>query len=315
MKQFNEDLTGFAELGETVITIGNFDGVHRGHQFVISRLNAVAKQLNAPSVAVTFEPHPVKVLNPDKDFQLVLPYKERRRMIARYGVDAVVTLPFTAETAKMPAEQWVREVLIERMSLRHLLIGYDFSFGRGRDGDAAHLSRLGEKYGFEVAQIAAIEEDERPISSSRVRRLVAAGEIQKTTMLLGRPYHLSGTIVHGDGRGRSLGYPTANLQTEWELIPHIGVYAAVAELDGEPRAAAVSVGHNPTFDLRELRIEAYLLDFDDDLSGRELTLHFVRRLRDEKKFHDVNHLIAAMSDDVERTRALFAAKPPELWLT
>ncbi len=315
MKTFSADLTGFGELGETALTIGNFDGVHRGHQFVLSRLNAVAKEHGLPAVVLTFEPHPVKVLYPDKDFHQVLPFHERRRLIQRYGADALATLPFTLETAKTPAKDWVREVLVEKLSVKHLLIGYDFSFGRGRDGEAGHLQELGRQFGFDVEQVPAVEEDDRPISSSRVRRLVEAGEIHKATMLIGRPFHLSGAVVRGEGRGRDLGFPTANLDTEWDLLPHIGVYAAVAMVEGKPLMAAVSIGHNPTFAMHELRIEAHVLDFSGDLYNEEITLHFVRRLRDEKKFQDVAHLVTAMDSDVERVRATFAAKPPALWLS
>jgi riboflavin kinase / FMN adenylyltransferase len=315
MKHFGFDPAALRALGPTVLTIGNFDGVHRGHQFVLSRLTAVAAERNLPAVALTFSPHPVKVLNPDKDFHLVMPFSERERLIARVGVDALVTVPFTLETSTTPAAQWVRDVLVDALQVTYLLIGYDFSFGRGRDGDSGHLRRLGEELGFAIEQVPAIEEDERPISSSRVRRLIQAGEAEKVTALLGRPFHLRGAVAHGDGRGRKLGFSTANLETEWEMLPHIGVYSAVAVVDQEVHAAAVSVGRNPTFGLHELRVEAHLLDFTGDLYGKEVTLHFVRRLRDEKKFNDVQQLIDEMHHDVKRTRDLFGGRPPELWLT
>jgi len=163
--------------------------------------------------------------------------------------------------------------------------------------------------------VPAIEEDERPISSSRVRRLIQAGEAEKVLALLGRPFHLRGVVVHGDGRGRVLGFSTANLETEWEMLPHIGVYAAVVVVDQQVHAAAVSVGRNPTFGLHELRVEAHLLDFAGDLYGKDITVHFVGRLRDEKKFNDVQQLIEEMHHDVKRTRELFAGRPPQLWLT
>lgn len=315
MKHFRGELDGLGELGPTVLTIGNFDGVHRGHQHVLARVLREAHETKLPAVGVTFEPHPVKLLNPDKDFPLLMPFDERARLLERYGLEALVTVPFTHRTATTPAEDWVRQVLVDQLQVRRLLIGYDFSFGRGRDGDATHLRRLGETLGFSVEQVPAIVEDQRPISSSRIRRLVQAGEVENATRLLGRPFHLRGEVVHGEGRGHDLGYPTANLVTPWEMLPHIGVYAAVALAGGELHAAAVSVGRNPTFDLQELRLEAFLLDFSGDLYGQEVELHFVRRLRDEKKFADVAHLIEEMGHDVQRTRALFGEKPPVQWLT
>lgn len=301
-------------LGPTLLTIGNFDGVHRGHQYIISRLVAEAKRQNLPAVALTFEPHPVKLLNPQKNLELIMPFAERARLIAHYGVDILLTVRFTHELAQTPAEQWVQNVLVEQLAAKMLYIGYDFSFGRGRDGDALHLKRLGQKFDFLVHQLPPEEEDGKPISSSRIRRLVAAGEVQKVERLLGRPFHLRGRVVAGEGRGRQLGYPTANLRTEWELLPHIGVYAAVAVVDGQAHSAAVNIGKNPTFDLQELRLEAYLLDYSGDLYGREMELHFVNRLRDEIKFDSAPQLVEEMEKDVIKTRRLFDEMPPATWL-
>jgi len=303
------------ELGPTVLTIGNFDGVHRGHQAILQRLRTAAAQRSRPAAAITFAPHPVQFLHPEKNMRLIVPFTERARLLQRYGVEVLVTLPFNEQTARTPAEDWVREVLVEQLNAQQLFIGYDFSFGRGRDGNAQHLAVLGEKYGFAVEQLNAVFEDGRPISSSRIRRLIEAGEVSMAKKLLGRPFHLRGAVVRGSGRGRNLGFPTANLDTTWELLPHIGVYAAVAEVDGKLHAAAVSMGKNPTFDLHELRLETYLLDFAGDLYGKEICLHFVRRLRDEKKFERVEQLIEAMERDVAHTRKLFREQPPALWLT
>lgn len=302
------------ELGPTVLTIGNFDGVHRGHQAILQRLRTVAAQSGHPATAVTFAPHPVQFLHPEKNLRLIMPFPERARLLQRYGVEVLITLPFSEQTARTPADDWVREVLVEQLNAQQLLIGYDFSFGRGRDGNARHLAALGEKYGFTVEQLNAVYDDGRPISSSRIRRLIEAGEVGLAMKLLGRPFHLRGEVVHGSSRGRGLGFPTANLRTPWELLPHIGVYAAVAEVDGALFPAAVSMGKNPTFDLNELRLEAHLLDFTGDLYGRECALHFVRRLRDEKKYERVEQLREAMERDVAQTRKLFREQPPAQWL-
>jgi riboflavin kinase/FMN adenylyltransferase len=244
-----------------------------------------------------------------------MPFAERARLLESYGVETLITAEFTPELAKTPAEDWARRVLVDLLDVKELLIGYDFSFGRGRDGNAEHLKEVGARFGFTVTQATAIIEEGWPISSSRIRRLVAAGEMDTAAKLLGRPFHLRGVVAHGDHRGRTLGFPTANLVTEWQLLPHVGIYAAVALLGGQAHAAAVSVGNNPTFDVNQLRVEAYLLDFDADIYGRELELHFIHRLRDERKFQAVDQLVEAMTRDVEKTRALFAAKPPDQWLS
>ncbi|NLH48882.1 MAG: bifunctional riboflavin kinase/FAD synthetase [Myxococcales bacterium] len=314
MKQYRLEELAPGALGPTLLTIGNFDGVHRGHQYILAQLRAAADKQHLPAVALTFEPHPIKVLYPQKNLEMIMPFAERARLFDRYGIDVLLTVRFTPELAQTPADEWVRAVLVELLTVKMLYIGYDFSFGRGRDGDALHLKRLGQKYGFLVHQLPPEEEDGKPISSSRIRRLVAAGEVQKVEKLLGRPFHLRGEIVPGDGRGRGLGFPTANLRTEWELLPHIGVYAAVAVVDGVPHPAAVNIGKNPTFNLEELRIEAYLLDFSGDLHGKEMALYFVNRLRDEIKFDSAAQLVEEMEKDIIKTRRLFDEKPPQTWL-
>jgi riboflavin kinase/FMN adenylyltransferase len=315
MKSLRLEQLRRGDLGPVVLTIGNFDGVHRGHQFIISRLRARADTAGLPAVALTFDPHPIKLLNPQKGLQLIMPFTERTRLLERYGVEILLTAAFTHEMARTPAEEWVRRTPVELLQVQELLIGYDFSFGRGRDGNAEHLKVLGQKFGFVVQQLTPISEDGWPISSSRIRRLVAAGEVDTARKLLGRPFHLRGAVGHGDHRGGSvLGIPTANLQTEWELLPHVGVYAGVAVAGDRLYPAAINVGKNPTFDLNELRVEAHLLDFTGDLYGTELELHFVRRLRDEKKYHAVEHLLVEMHRDIAKTRALFANLPREQWL-
>jgi len=315
MKSYRQDELKPGQLGHSIFTIGNFDGLHRGHQYILRRLSAEAHETGLPAGVLTFEPHPVQLLYPEKGLKLILPFSERTRLFKKYGVEVLVTASFTREIANTPAREWVAEVLVNLLQVRRLLIGYDFNFGRGRDGDAEHLANLGLLYGFSVEQFPPVEDDGRPISSSRLRRLIAAGEIGLAASLLGRPFHLRGKVIHGSERGRELGYPTANLQVNTELIPHIGVYAAVVVVDGQIFAAAVSIGRNPTFDLSELRVEAHLLDFKGNLYDKEMELHFIYRLRDEMKFDFVAQLVEAMEKDIARTRQCFSERSPKEWLT
>ncbi len=302
-----------AELGRTVLTIGNFDGVHRGHQQILRRLRAVAEEKRLPAVVVTFEPHPIKVLNPVKGVRMIHPYTERARLLERQGVDILVTQQFTLDLSQTPAEKWVVESLVDLLGVDTLIMGYDFSFGRGGDGDARQLMQLGRRFRFATEQVPALVVDGRPISSSRIRRLIEAGEVSIALGLLGRPFHLVGTVVHGDRRG--IGFPTANVQAIADLLPHVGVYGGVGIARGKAYPAAINIGHNPTFTDVELRIEAHLLDFEGDLYGQPIELHFLRRWRDEKKFASVDQLVAAIKRDLDKTRQLFVDQPPEAWLS
>lgn len=311
--RLNELTSG--EFGRTALTIGNFDGVHRGHQQVLRRLKIAAKHDNLPVTVISFEPHPVQVLNPDKGLQMIHTFAQRAQLLERYGVDHLVTVEFTKDVAAMPAEQWVVEVMIDKLQVSTLIMGYDFSFGRGGDGNAKHLIQLGRKYGFTAEQVPALVIDGRPISSSRIRRLIAAGEMALVMNLLGRPFHVTGEVIHGDGRGKQLGFPTANIKYESEMLPHKGIYGAVVVADDEHYPAAVNVGNNPTFNHTDIRVEAYLLDFTGDLYGKHLEVHFLRRLRDERKFQSADQLVAAIKKDVDRAKQLFIGQSAKDWLS
>ncbi len=303
------------EFGRTALTIGNFDGVHRGHQQVLRRLKLAAKKEDLPATVITFEPHPVQVLYPGKGLQMIHTYKQRADLLARYGVENLVTVEFTKEVAATTAEQWVVEVMIEKLRVETLIMGYDFSFGRGGDGDAKHLIQLGRKYGFSVEQVPALVIDGRPISSSRIRRLIAAGEMALVMNLLGRPFHVTGEVIKGDGRGRQLGIPTANIDHEAAMLPHVGIYGGVVVTDGEYCPAAINVGCNPTFDQTRLHIEAHILDFEGDLYGKNIEVHFLRRLRDERKYQSADQLVAAIKKDIDNARQLFHGQSAKDWLT
>ncbi len=287
------------------LTIGVFDGVHRGHQAVLSQLAAGAHANGAPAVLLTFDPHPAVVLA-GRDLKLLTTPEERAALVSALGVDAVVTHPFDRVLAETSARDFM-SALAERLGLRRLLIGYDFALGRNREGNAGRLAELGRELGYEVQIIEAVGDESGVISSTEIRKLVSLGSVEAAASLIGRPYALSGTVVHGDGRGRRINIPTANVQyPESKLLPANGIYACRARLGADLYAAATNVGVNPTFtpEKRTVNVEAHLLDFDRDLYGETLTLEFIARLRDELKFDSVEALLKQIHADIEQTRQI-----------
>ena len=292
----------------SVVTVGTFDGVHRGHQSIIEYLMGRARQLDGVGVAVSFDPHPREVIT-GEPVPLLTTIEERAEALEALGLDRFIVLPFTREFAEMTPEAFVEDVLIERIGLREIVVGYDHGFGKGRKGDHSLLRRLGERHGFSVDVVPAQVLEKDVISSSRIRRvLMAEGDVALARTLLGRPYRLSGTVVAGDHRGRELGFPTANLRVNHpaKVIPRAGVYAVYIRIDGgaKPRAGMMNIGHRPTFDGREERMEVHLFDFDEPLYRRTLTVDFIRRIRDERKFSSPDALVEQLSNDERRCRAI-----------
>lgn len=290
----------------TWLTIGSFDGVHFGHQAIIRQLVNGAHAEQSPAVVLTFHPHPSVVLKGNTaNLYLTLP-QERVELIRGLGVDIVVIEPFTRELASTTAEEFVYR-LVKRLGLHHLLIGHDFSLGRDRKGNFAVLEGLGEQWGFEVEEFPAMQLDGEVVSSSKIRGFLEAGEVRQAARLLSRPYQVTGLVVPGDRRGRTIGIATANLAVPaGKLIPANGVYACVAWVDGKTWAAATNVGIRPTFDGQgqSVHVEAHLLDFNEDLYDRSISLDFIERLRGEKKFSDIQELVRQIKIDVERTREM-----------
>ena len=289
-------------LANAVVTVGNFDGVHPGHREIFRRVRAAAAESGGVSVVVTFIPHPLKVLAPERDFRLITTYAEKERLIGESGIDYLVTLPFSREFAAIPAAVFVREVLMERIGMKRLIIGYDYAFGRNREGGVDLLRRLGGEMGFAVDVLAQIGDGETGFSSSMVRERIAEGDVRGVAPLLGRHFSVGGTVVHGLHRGRKIGFPTANIEAEEELLPKPGVYAVKVEWNGSLRDGACNIGDNPTFHGSRVTVEVHLLDFDGDLYGSVLRVHFIDRIREERKYPDVLSLIGAIQDDVERCR-------------
>lgn len=304
-----------ADLGETVVTIGNFDGVHRGHQALLSAVCELATERQARSVAVTFDPHPLQVLRPDHAPRLISPKATRLERLAQTGLDVVLVLGFTNELAAMSPEEFVREVFVDTLHASAVVVGRDTRFGARNAGDVGTLRELGESYGFEVRVVADVGEDHR-LSSTQVREALAGGDVDTADDILGRPHEVRGEVVRGLQRGRELGFPTANLRTDRDcqgFVPADGVYAGwlvreqLAEDDPEYRMpAAISVGTNPTFDdVPERTVEAYVLDRDDlDLYGETVRILFVERLRGNTKFDSIEALITQMTRDVDAARDL-----------
>ncbi len=288
------------------LTIGSFDGVHLGHQSLIKKLVDGAHAVGAPAVVLTFHPHPVVVLRGKTgNIYLTLP-EERADILSGLGVDMVIIEPFTRELANTSAREFI-ERLYNRLGLNHLLIGHDFALGRGREGNFDVLSKLGLEFGFEVEEVQAIQSQGEIISSSQIRLLLEAGDVSRAGLWLGRPYLVRGEVVSGDRRGRSIGFPTANLSvTPGKILPASGVYACRAWVDGQVWGAATNIGVRPTFDGQGpiLHLEAHLLDYSGDLYGQTISLEFIERLRGEVRFPDIQALIAQISQDVQQTRVL-----------
>lgn len=293
----------------TVVTVGSFDGVHRGHEAVLREIAARARAAGRHSVLVTFDPHPMAVVNPAAAPLLLTTGPERREILAQTGLDYAVLLHFDRELAAMPPEQFVREVLVRGCGMRELVIGHDHGFGRGRQGDVELLGRLGAELGFAVDVVPALEVDGHAVSSTQVRRAVAGGDLALAARLLGRRYFATGQVVPGDGRGRGLGFPTANLAgiPPRKLLPPDGVYAVRVEWRGGRADGMMNQGGRPTFQQAERSLEVHLLDHAGSLYGEWLKVEWVARLRDVRRFPSLDALRAQLERDRSSARAALAA--------
>ncbi|OAQ20428.1 bifunctional riboflavin kinase/FAD synthetase [Thermosulfurimonas dismutans] len=273
------------ELPSPVVTLGNFDGVHLGHQVLLSESLRLAHELQGTPMVVTFEPHPRKVLRPQASLKLLTTFEERLALIREFGLKAVLVIPFSKALAELPAEEFVEEYLLYGLKIKGLVVGFNYRFGKGREGDTELLKTMGEKYGFRVRVVPPKEVDGFTVSSSLIRELLCRGEVQKASRLLGRPYRLSGRVVKGHGRGRKLGFPTANLEVPPEkLIPARGVYAVKVKVNDRSFNGVMNIGLKPTFDERDLSLEVFIFEFQEDIYGQNLSVEFIRYLRPEKKF-------------------------------
>lgn len=289
----------------SVVTLGNFDGIHLGHQALIRGAVAEAKKLALPSVVLTFEPHPLKVLAPERAPKMLLLHKDKMQLLQALEVEVVVIQTFDLSFSRLSAADFVRGILVDRLKARKIWVGQDLRFGQGRNGSVADLQRWGDELSFAVAAVEAILVNGARVSSSRIRQLVMEGDVDRVEPMLGRYHFLSGRVVSGHRRGRDLGFPTANIATRTEVLPLDGIYATLFHL-GERRLPSVSsVGVNPTFGQGPRTVESLILNFDQDIYGEAVKLSFVKRIREEKKFASVGDLIVRMRQDVSSAEAIF----------
>lgn len=298
------DITTFVAERPTVITIGTFDGVHLGHQKIIGKVVEAAREKGLLATVFTFFPHPRKVVQHDQKLKLINTLEEKKQLLQSLGIDLLVVQSFNEAFANLSAEDFVTTLLVQRLKAKKVIIGYDHRFGKGRTADIHTMRFFGKKYGFEVEEISVQEIDEVSVSSTKIREALNQGDVTTAAHYLGVPYMLKGTVVHGLKLGRTIGYPTANIAIaeDYKLVPKDGVYAVYSFIDGQKVYGMMSIGQNPTIEGKGASIEVYFFDFNGDLYGKELTLHFVKYLREEQKFASVALLKKQLENDETAAR-------------
>lgn len=301
-------LDDFVRLNYAVVTSGTFDGVHIGHQKILARLIEIARRHNGESVVLTFWPHPRLVLHPEEDtLKLLNTFEEKAELLKDAGIEHLVRIPFTKEFSNYSSEEFIRKILVYTIGTRKLVIGYDHRFGHNREGSFELLKVNGPKYGFEVEEIPRQDVDHVGVSSTRIRNALAAGDIETATHFLGRPYSITGRVVPGDKLGRLLGFPTANIEidTRFKLIPEDGIYAVTVQHEQKQYRAMMYIGNRPTLDGTRRNLEVNLFDFDREIYGDSLTIHFYKLIRQDTKFHDLEDLKKQLvSDKIQALKIL-----------
>ncbi len=293
----------------TVLTIGNFDGLHLGHRAMLERLVAKARELGLPATVMTFEPHPRELFSPEQAPARLTSMREKLELLDSCGVDRTYVCHFSRKLASLSADDFIGKLLVRGLGVRHVIIGDDFRFGKGRGGDFAALEAAGRQHGFSCEAMHTIEVDGERVSSSAVRDALAAGDLEHAARLLGRPYVISGRVVHGDKIGRKYGFPTANVQLKRKRMPLTGVFAVtVSGLDKRQLPGAANLGVRPTLAAgMKPVLEVHLFDFDSDIYGRHVTVHFLHKLREERKFASLDELKTQIARDVADTQAYFSS--------
>mgnify|MGYP006267405639 CR=1 FL=1 len=296
-----------------VLTIGNFDGGHIGHQKIFKTVVEHATALQGTAMAVTFDPHPLKVIAPERGVRIMTPFPEKARLMESHGIDVIVCIPFTREFANTAPDDFIRKVIVDAIGAREVIVGHSYAFGKGKKGGTGLLRRRSRRYGFTFRVVRYAKLYGEVVSSSRIRSLLSRGRVCEASWLLGRPYRVEGTVIPGAGRGgKILHVPTANIKTSHELIPGEGVYAVKVKRGKKLLDGAANIGKNPTFGENELGIEVHLFDFSDEIVGEELTVYFIDRIRDERKFPDIGRLHEQILRDIEHSREILKTKryPP-----
>ena len=303
--QVFESLDFEEKFANPILTIGNYDGLHLGHRKIIERVEIKARENKGTSMLMTFHPHPLTILKPDRFIGLITPLPVKKRRIEEAGLAVMFIISFTDEFHLISPESFVENILVQKLGIKGLIVGYDFKFGKGGKGNVEYLAAKSTQYGFFFDIQEAITLDNEKVGSNRIRRMIQEGDVKKAGLHLGRPYMIEGTVMAGDGRGRTIGFPTINLQTEFPLIPGRGVYVSSVEIGGKRLPAVTNIGFNPTFDGQSLTIETYIMDFSQDLYNQKVALYFLDRIRDEVKFSSVDELKDRIRKDVEIARAYF----------
>ena len=299
-----------APFKNAVITIGNFDGVHLGHQALFHEVIEKADAIGGTSVAMTFEPHPMRILKHNNHPPLITLYEQKSELIERTGIDVIVCVPFTKEFASLTARQFIEDLLIRKIGMKAIVVGEDYSFGKNREGNLELLKTFAGQMNFEVIVADWIKMSRKlpdRISSTKVRELVMDGRMQEAHKMLGRHYQIRGIVVTGRDRGgKLLGIPTANINLHDELCPKTGIYAVTVERQGLQLKGVANIGYSPTFDDHEFTVEVHILDFDEDIYGEKIRVNFIQRIRDEKKFSGIDELIEQIHKDIAAAREIFA---------
>ena len=288
-----EGLEGFTPVKNAVVTSGTFDGVHLGHQKILKRIREIARSIQGETVLITFWPHPRLVLYPNEHkLRLLSTFEEKTKLLRQFGIDHLITIPFTQEFSQMSSEQFIKKVLIESIHTKKLVIGYDHRFGKNREGSFEYLKANSANFGFELEEISRQDVEEIAVSSTKVRKALESGDVRTAESCLGRPYELNGLVIKGQQIGRSIGFPTANIHipNDYKLIPKDGVYAVEASVDGSIYKAMLNIGNRPTVDGTKKTVEANLFDFQGDLYDKQITIYFREFLREERKFDSLDAL-------------------------
>jgi riboflavin kinase/FMN adenylyltransferase len=293
-----------------VITIGNFDGVHIGHQALFHEVIEKAETIDGTSIAMTFDPHPIRVLKQNGDPPLITLYEQKAELIERTGIDVLICVPFTKAFASMSADQFIRNLLVEKIGMKAIVVGEDYTFGKNREGNLDMMRSYGPECGFEVIVahwIKASKGFTGRISSTKIRELVTDGLITEAEKMLGRHYQIRGQVVTGRDRGgKLLGIPTANINLHDELCPKTGIYAVTVECKGNRHKGAANIGYSPTFEDHEFTVEVHILDFNDNIYGEKIRVNFIQRIRDEIKFSNISELIEQIKKDIAAAREIFS---------
>jgi len=289
----------FSGAQNVVLTVGTFDGVHIGHQKIIERIQSIAQRFNGETALLTFYPHPRKVLFEDSDLKLIHTQEEKEQRLEKAGIDHLIVHPFTRDFSRLTALQYVRDLLVQKIGVRALVVGYDHHFGRNREGSFDELREYGEMYGFEVVEIPAQDIDDVSVSSTKIRNALAEGNVARANKFLGSPFLITGTVVVGQKLGRELGFPTANIRVEedYKLLPANGVYAAYIYVSEKKYSGMLNIGVRPTVDGKSRTIEANIFDFDGDVYGHRIQLELMGRIRDEMRFDDLEALKSRLNAD------------------